>query len=183
MIPYCIMVIEDEDDRAFMEQLYLSYRRLMYSEIFKITQDTWDTEDIMQSVLEKLIDIISELRTKDRDHLVNYIIAACRNRTCNYLRDSGRNRMVEYDDCESVGYNGLNQMDLALIKKEERERLSKAWPKLDERSRHVLEGYYILEKPMSELGEELGIKPDSVRMILARARKKAYIVLKKELGW
>lgn len=46
---------------------------------------------------------------------------------------------------------------------------------------NILEGYYILEKPMSELGKELGIKTDSVRMTLARARRKAYELLEKEL--
>ena len=29
MIPYCILVIEDDDDRAFMEQLFVEYHRLM----------------------------------------------------------------------------------------------------------------------------------------------------------
>ena len=38
-----------------------------------------------------------------------------------------------------------------------------------------------MEKPMSELGKELGIKTDSVRMTLARARRKAYELLEKEL--
>ena len=32
MIPYCILVIEDDDDRAFMEQLFVDYHRLMYHE-------------------------------------------------------------------------------------------------------------------------------------------------------
>lgn len=43
----------------------------------------------------------------------------------------------------------------------------------------MLEGYYILEKPMAELGMELGIKPTSIRMALTRARGKAYKLLKK----
>ena len=61
MIPYCILVIEDDDDRAFMERLYNNYHRLMYSKIIEILKDEWDTEDVMQSVLEKLIDKIPEL--------------------------------------------------------------------------------------------------------------------------
>lgn len=27
MIPYCILVIEDDDDRTFMEQLFVDYHR------------------------------------------------------------------------------------------------------------------------------------------------------------
>ena len=55
MIPICILAIEDEDDRAFMENLYMSYQRLMYSTIRNIVRDDWATEDVMQSALVKLI--------------------------------------------------------------------------------------------------------------------------------
>ena len=51
MIPYCILVIEDDDDRAFMEQLFVDYHRLMYHEIFKLVHDQWAAEDVMQSTL------------------------------------------------------------------------------------------------------------------------------------
>lgn len=73
MIPYCILVIEDDDDRTFMEQLFVDYHRLMYHEIFKLVHDQWAAEDVMQSTLVRLIDKIPELRLKDRGHLVNYI--------------------------------------------------------------------------------------------------------------
>ena len=104
MIPYCILVIEDDDDRAFMEQLFVDYHRLMYHEIFKLVHDQWAAEDVMQSTLVRLIDKIPELRIKDRDHLVNYIITASKNQARNYLRDSGRHstsdlqEFMEYKD-------------------------------------------------------------------------------------
>lgn len=44
MIPYCILVIEDDDDRTFMEQLFVDYHRLMYHEIFKLVHDQWAAE-------------------------------------------------------------------------------------------------------------------------------------------
>lgn len=62
---------------------------------------------------------------------------------------------------------------------DELEHLSKVWPKLDWRSRYLLESHYILEKSPYEIAN-LGIKPDSVRMALTRARKAAYALLAKE---
>ena len=38
-VPVAILVIEDEDDRTFMENLYSSYHRLMYHTIHLITED------------------------------------------------------------------------------------------------------------------------------------------------
>ena len=62
MIPYCILVIEDDDDREFMTLLYIRYQRLLYKEIYEILKNSWNTEDILQATLVKLIDKIPELR-------------------------------------------------------------------------------------------------------------------------
>ena len=62
MLPLVIMAIEDEDDKAFMTWLYLQYRRLIYSEVRKITGNTDEVEDLLQSVVEKLIEKLSLLR-------------------------------------------------------------------------------------------------------------------------
>ena len=62
MFPIIILAIENEDDREFMMQLYTQYRALLYSEIYKIVQNEWDADDVLQSVIEKLIDRLSKLR-------------------------------------------------------------------------------------------------------------------------
>ena len=61
------------------------------------------------------------------------------------------------------------------------EALQRVLPKMDLRMQCLLEGYYFLEKSTAELGEDLGIKPDSVRMYLTRARKKAFELMQEEL--
>ncbi len=185
MIPYCILVIEDDDDRAFMEQLYKEYHRLMYSEIFKLLSNQWDTEDVMQTVLEKLIDKIPDLRTKPRDNLVNYIISACKNTARNFLRDNSKaaNDLVldDYEAGRNTGYHDRST-ELPLLRAEEVDSLKRIWPKLSERAQSLLEGYYILEKPTSVLAEEFGLAPHSVHTVLSRYRRKAFELLREEFG-
>ena len=89
MLPLVIMAIEDEDDKAFMTWLYLQYRRLIYSEVRKITGNTDEVEDLLQSVVEKLIEKLSLLRGMEQNKLVNYIISTAKNTAYNSLR---RNR-------------------------------------------------------------------------------------------
>lgn len=84
------VVIEDDDDREFMKNLFLEYQRLMYSEIYQITRDTWSTEDVLQSTLVNLIDKIPLLRSLDRNRLVNYIITSSKNTAINYLKKEKR---------------------------------------------------------------------------------------------
>lgn len=183
MIPYCILVIEDDDDREFMSALFTNYNRLMYREIYCILYDPWATEDVMQTTIEKLIDKVKELRVKDRDHLVNYIISASRNRAKNYLRDHSRYQLVPLDDETGIPdiEHSSDAMDFQLIRESDLDILARIWPRLDERSRFLLEGRYLLEKTPQELAQELNIKPDSVRMALTRARKTAYQLMANEM--
>ncbi len=66
------------------------------------------------------------------------------------------------------------QMEEYMISKDEIDELVRRWPKLDDRSKMLLEGKYILGK------SELSIKPASVRMALTRARQCAYQLLAEE---
>lgn len=175
MIPYIILAIEDDDDRAFAERLYVNYRRLMISEIQRITKNSWDTEDVMQSVIEKLINKLDTLRTLDRNHLVNYIITASRNTALSLLRE--RKRMPAYsldemgDSC--AGYeDGFSQTveDQFLLRLDE-EMVRQAWQQLTPAVREILNAKYILKQSDDEIATNLGIKSSSVRMALTRARR------------
>lgn len=184
MIPYCIMVIEDNDDREFMTSLYINYKNLMFSEIRKIVKTDFDADDVMQDVLEKLIDKISLLRSRSRDQLVNYIISACKYTALNYIRDSRDVLQTPFDDFLHLfdsDHDG-HEIELRMIRDEELQALRRILPQMDERSQCLLKGYYFLDKSTSELGAELGIKPDSIRMLLTRARKKAFDLLQKDIG-
>lgn len=182
MIPYCILVIEDDDDRSFMESLFIDYHRLMYHEIIKLVHDQWAAEDVMQSTLVRLIDKIPELRTKERARLVNYIISASKNQAHNYLRASGRYVVSNCQDFwDFKGFDAdYGEIEFYLIKKETLEKLASMWPQLDERTRYLLEGRYILNLSIEEMASSLDMKPASVRMALTRARKTAYRFLQSD---
>lgn len=174
MIPICISAIEDESDRAFMEGVYLSHRRLMYAQLKKWLDNSWDIEDAMQTVLVKLIDKLALIRKLDRDRLAGYISAACRSTAIDLLRKKRPERTVSFEEEPDIpaGEDGRD-MELRLIRADRFTALARCWPQLDERTRYLLEGYYLLEKTTEELGAELGISAGSVRMALARARQKA----------
>lgn len=178
MLPIIILAIENDDDRAFMENLYLSYNRLMRSEISKILKDPWSTEDVEQSVLEKLIDKIHLLKTMDRARLVNYIISASRNRAYNYLRDNKKITVFSFDDEQDTANIQLSNTPRTPIQMwEEANHIKEVWTKLDERSRYVLDLKYTLHKDDAEMAKDLGISQASVRMAVSRARQKLKIVL------
>lgn len=181
MIPFCILAIENDDDREFMVELFLRYQRLLYNEIYEILNNPWNTEDILQATLVKLIDKILELRKKEETKLVSYMVVAARNNTYNFLRAQKKSAQVSFEEYsgQENSASADRQIESGMIAKEEIEEMVRRWSQLDERSKHLLEGKYILGKSDEALAEELSINPASVRMALTRARQNAYQILTK----
>ena len=183
MIPFCILVIEDDDDREFMAALFIQYQRLLYKEIHDILKNPWNTEDVLQATLVKLIDKLPELRNKEQPQLIGYISVTARNTAYNFLRSQKKIAPFSFEEymqqSESIAEH--RQMEELLISKEEIDELVRRWPQLDAKGKYLLEGKYILGKSDEALAEELSIKPASVRMALTRARQCAYQLLTKEL--
>ncbi len=170
MIPLLILSIENSDDRDFMENLFITYERLMYSEILKIVKDHWATDDILQSVIERLIDKIALLQTLPESKLINYIISSVRNTAFNHLRTKKRHPEESYD--AMIYIRSIEpDIDERIITRERIANAKSAWESLDNRSARILEMKYILEKANEEIAAELGIEKDSVRMYISRARK------------
>lgn len=170
MIPLIILAIEDPDDREFMTTLYLNYNRLMFSVSIKIVRDSWAAEDVVQTAVEKLIDKIPELRTKSEIPLINYIIATCRNLSIAHKKKEAR--YVSYEPSEADSADESASPENLMMKKETIELVSKAWEHVDEQTKQILRSKYILEMSDVEIAEEIGIKPNSVRTYVGRARNK-----------
>lgn len=179
LIPYSILIIEDDDDRDFMEHIYLKYQRIMYHEIFQLVHDPWATEDILQNTLVNLINHINTLRSLSNAKLINYIISASKNTALTEIHRNSRSREILFDNCDDMLSTnvGLNP-EFFVLQREWLKCLAEVWSKLDERYKYLLTGRYILHKSYLELGKELKIKPDSVRMAITRAKRKAYALMK-----
>lgn len=175
MIPFVILAIEDEDDRAFMTEVYVRYERLLQSEIRKRMNDPWVVEDVMQTTLVKLIDQIARLRSMDERHRVNYIITAARNNTITFLRTHASHASASLDEQREDGWDFSSDFSVeeTILRDEKIGRLKDIWPRLDARSRYLLESKYVLGLKSGEMAQTLGIKEDSVRVELSRARRKA----------
>lgn len=184
MIPFYILAIEDDDDREFMTFIYDQYQRLIYKTIYEITHDAWVTEDVLQETLIRLIDKIPLLRSQSRDRQVNYIITAATHTAYNYLRKRKNITVFAFDDEMDTALDAdpieayLDQQSI----QDDWNCLRRIWSKLDQRSRYLLEGTYILEKSSEEIAADLGIKVSSIRMALTRAKRKAKVLILAEMA-
>jgi RNA polymerase sigma-70 factor (ECF subfamily) len=181
-IPICIVMMDDASDREFMTRLYEQYNRLMYHQVLPIVnQDKWAAEDVVQSALVALIKKIPLLREQEERVRVSYIISTCKNKACNYVRDEQRHQAkVNTSEFPKEEEEDISLED-RLIHEVELDCLAQTWHKLDEQTQYLLEARYILKKSYQEMAQDLGAKPDSLRMAMTRARHKAKELINQEM--
>lgn len=135
----------------------------------------------MQLTLIKIINNIPTIRSLPSRKLVNYLISACKNTALNELRNRSRRKETLvgewFDIPENMCYE--DNPEFYVLKGEEFDILAQVWDKLDERSKYLLRGKYILNLSYDEMAKELQVKPESIRMALTRARRSALSHFKK----
>lgn len=184
MLPVVILAIEDESDRAFMTQIYLDHERIMYAEMLKMSDNRGIMDDVLQESLIRLIDKIDVLRSLDERKRVNYIITTVRNQMRNYHRAHKKDSSISLDDEENSIRKTLcseDSLEEVVFQNQRRKKLHDIWPKLSEQTRQLLESKYILGLSNTEIAKDFGVKPESVRMMLTRARKEALSYLQDEI--
>lgn len=176
MLPFAILAIEDDNDRAFMTDLFLKYKRLMYSEARKIIKNQCDPDNIVNTALVKLIEKLSTLRSLDEPQRVNYLITTVKHTALTEVQRLTKTTIDSLDDEDWYERDQIRSEDSVEGQVERREsvgQLEQIWVLLDAKSRYLLRARYFLAMEDGEIAAEIGIKPNSVRMELSRARKKA----------
>lgn len=184
MFPLIFSTIEDADSREFMEQLYVKYSKLIYSQVYKLTRDSYEVEEIVQESLVNLIEKVDLLQTLPRDRLVNYLISTARYTGYAFFRKRRKVEEIPIEEDETVLFDKgafQNGLDELIIQKMESEQLYQVWSQLRERDQLVLNMKYILDQSNEEIAEALGVKPGSIRMLLTRAKRNLLSELKKSM--
>ena len=172
----------EESDKAFFHRFFEENKRLMFSVAMRYTGNKVDCEDLVQDSLVRLMRNISTLRELNRCKTATYIVLTIR--TAYLDSEKHRNNLIFMDDeaLEALMVEKLISQDRESVISA-RQAVDKLKTVLSPRDWCILEGKYILGLSQKELGSLIGVAPDSVRMVLHRARTKAKTVLKEDAVW
>lgn len=166
------------DNRDFMLRLYQEYRGIMFTTAKKFISDPTEQEDVVQDSLEKLLRHADALRWKDRPVRTAYVVQTVRNTAINHLQrkelERSHIKVGEEPDAQTTSLTLEELMDI----RERGEHMGEILNTLSETDRQLLTGKYILGYNDAELAAELGVKPDSIRMMLTRARRRVLNAIK-----
>lgn len=168
--PAPILAIENEEDREFMSRVYLEYYNLMYKTAYSILRSHDSVQDIINNACIALIGKISDLMRMDRYKLPAYIVSTVRNTTINFIARRDRQQKHSFLDSQNLAHTVASddEIEASIVYREQIEEMKQALSQLSERDREVLTLKYLKESSDNEIGLKIGIKPESVRMILMR---------------
>lgn len=167
--------IENEDNRAFMLDVYERFKGLMYSIAREYLPNPDEAEDLVQDCLEKLIRKCQTLQTLNDYALTAYIAFTVKNTALNYLKkQSIRNNLAASEDVDDVCRTDAAPTPEELLLLSERlDEFRVDFARLPLDDRRLLVSKYILDMSDEELAKMFDCKPDSIRMKLTRARRRA----------
>jgi RNA polymerase sigma factor (sigma-70 family) len=107
----------------------------------------------------------------------NYVYTTVRNTALTYLSRKSRRLTQPLDEnLPAPAEKGPEEYYLSL---EKEQLFRRAMERLDEAAREVLLMRYVLEEDDGQIARRFGVKPDSVRMMVSRARAKLKTEMKK----
>ena len=163
MIPIAIMMIEDENDREFIQRLFLQNERSMYVMAMSIVKEHNTACDMVSVSCIKMIEKIDYLRKIDVQKQMPYILSIVKNTALMYLRQRRNERIYMVADERTFDWTASSVDNII--------------NRLKPRERDLLIMKYFSQMDDAEIARQLGISKNSVRYYLTVARR----ALKEEL--
>lgn len=181
-----LLNIENENDRAFVENLYIKYGKKIYLVAFGVLGKKEDAEDCLQDVMRIIIDNLALFSSVKDENLIRLIVKCTRNTAIDKYRAEKRKRVKELsldEPCESGETPDFpdegDSIEEILINKETRRLLNGIISEIAPIYRDILFFRYELSLKYSDIARLLGVSENVVKTRLYRA-KQALIKTKKE---
>lgn len=163
-----------KDDQAFMEELFITYQRLIYAAAKRTcgNPNLWD--DIVQESVLRLCRYVKRLRPLAEQELAAYISVTVRHTAIDLFREEAvrQEHTVDWREAERIMIDRGPTPEEFLELMERKISLREIWPDLAAEEQWVLHAWYwgLSDR---EQAEQLGCQADAVRVKRSRARHKA----------
>lgn len=184
MIGSLIAVINEEDEKQFIIDVYEKYKLLMFVTARKYVKEKEEVEDVVQEALVKLISNMSTLRKIQHSKIEAYIAVTVKNTAISYCRQKNKEcQYITFHDIQIDNFGSVGCERVVEKKLEATEQLKlfyKCLKNLSDRDQDVLSRKYYMMQSDEEIAKLHGVKPGSIRMLLTRIRRRILSEMEKE---
>lgn len=156
-----LQVIETNEDKSKFEEIYETYRHLMYSIAYARMHHEQDAEDVVHHVFVRIAENIQKIEPVS-PKTKQYVVTMVDNRVTDVFRARGRHPAVEFSD----------ELPNNLMKDDSEDLLSECILKLPDQQRMVIWLKYHHGYSLREIAKMLGISLVWAQKIDQRAKKK-----------
>lgn len=173
MLSFYLAMMDTDEDRQFVAQLFDEYQQMMYGITYNILHHQYDAEEAVGNAILNIMESnsLQKIQTFDVRHKESYIAKAAKNaalKIYNKRKKNNENSTNEYymdsDNIDTTEEEVLSSLTAQEIKS--------AINELSENDHNILEIYYLHGMSYGEIARDLDITPDSVRQRIHRARKR-----------
>jgi len=182
MFPICLSMLESEEERIKMSEIYEKYKPLMLRYALKLIQNEAAAEDAVHDAFLALIKHKKKYFSFSCTDLRIPIVIITRSKCIDRLRKANLITPENIDGMEHLLKSGDISIEEQIMLSEEYEALVNHVSKLDEMSRLILEMRYILGMSHKEIAEELNINASHINKKITRAKAKIRKLSAKEGG-
>ena len=170
-----IASIECQEDRDLIAEFHKTKLNLLYHEAGKFISGKENIEDVVYDTFVKIIekiDVFKSLHPKQRD---KYATVAVRNLCYLHLRKEQHFSIVSFDELLETT-DVIRESDPERITEQRlfNQQIHSIISQLDTEERLLLEQKYILHWTDTEMAQLYGIKTNSLRMKLTRAKRSLF---------
>ena len=176
MLPLSILLIENDEDRQFLTELYLQYRPLMYMISSQFFSDNFaEMEDAVGSAVERLCKKCDTLKQVECNKRASYIVSTVRNVCLSRLREIGRQRrnrdytpdadvvdsIPSPEDVQGIVFDRVFASDLL-----------DSFSELSEKDKDLIRYRHMDLLGYDEIAQQVGITEIAARTAVSRAKSK-----------
>ncbi len=178
-----ILAINNENDRRFVEDIYIKYRKKIYCVAFNILKKEDMAEECVHDVINIVINNLDRFKLSDKNHFINLLVKCTRNAAINIYNREKKRRSFEVsmyinlnshdfdeEETEIEIADDAENFDDILITEENKKRLSELISELDVIYQDVLYLRYQMWMSNSEIAKLLGVSENVVKVRLHRAK-------------
>ena len=175
-LPLSILVIENDEDRQFLTEMYLQYRPLMYKIASQFFRDNYaEMEDAVGGAVERLCKKCETLKQVECNKRASYIVSTVRNVCLSRLREIGRQRRNrDYaPDAEAVGsVPSPEDIQGIVFDRVFASDLLGAFPELSEKDKDLIRLRHMDLLGYDVIAQQMGITEIAARTAVSRAKSK-----------
>ena len=162
-----------------IDEMIDKYSKLVYKICYNMLINSFDAEDITQEVYISFYKHFDEYGKLQENEIKNILCKIALNKCKDVLKSKAKKieNMTTDNILSLENYIMPNKMEDEILEKEKKENIIKLIKDIKEPYSNILYLYYIKQNSLDEISENLGIKKQTHKMKIYRAKK----ILKEEI--